>query len=172
MGTDYSGLKIRCPSSFCRTTEWDETTEEFDPNASPHGGMVRRQEKWRKMGVPRNFNHLAKHYQICCGRCGASLITRDKKFVLAEPLPVEPNPNWQADPEGPKEIPDETIREMRDSLESEPKAEVPDLLAAYQEFKEANPNATWRQAYEAVPNECRDHLEFASVVRQMIKEAE
>lgn len=171
MGTDYSGLKIRCPSSFCRTTEWDETTEEFDPNASPHGGMVRRQEKWRKMGVPRNFNHLAKHYQICCGRCGASLITRDKKFVLAEPLPVIE----AIDPVRPS-LDEIVVAEVMEPEKVEdsnlPASEVPDLLAAYREFKEANPNATWRQAYEAIPNECRDHLEFASVVRQMIKEAE
>lgn len=212
---NYEGLKIKCPT--CHTTEWNETTDKFDPTVSPRGDMVRLQPKWRKLGCLKCFSSIAKHYEITCGRCRASLIKK-RQFTLADPLPVEPNPNWQGNPED--KLSSELVEKIREDVkvepadfplpaepkplqlismvevEVEPKADdifpacsetaiaIPDqpepsapailegsdLLAAYREFKLANPESTWRQSYEAIPNEYPDHLKFASIVRALIKE--
>jgi hypothetical protein len=84
---NYEGLRLKCP--LCHTKDWNETTAEFDPEVSPTGGMVRLVAKKRKAGMIRGFTNSAKHYQIVCGLCGASLI-KAKKLTLADGLPLTP----------------------------------------------------------------------------------
>lgn len=121
----YEGLRIRCP--LCKRKDFNETTESYNPNVLPTGGMVRLQEKWRKKGMKLFFNDSCFSYQIICGFCGGPLV-KAKRLTLADPLPVDDipefiatatNPAWNGNPEEMRELVPAVIEEMRASVKSD-----------------------------------------------------
>ena len=191
----YEGLRIKCP--YCKRSDFNETTEKFDPNAVPTGAMVRLQAKWRKQGMRRWFGDNCLTYQIVCGFCGGALV-KNKRLTLADPLPdaesapeetsainsvmpfdepaVEEDPVAVVEDNRPEEPAIMVAVEDRDGTAVvtttvlEDNQPSPEMVAAYRKFKSENPESTWKEAWLTIPNEYSDHKAFARYMREALKE--
>ena len=145
--------------------------------------MIRRQSKWRKIGVHKGFNKNSKHYEIDCGRCGASLIPKSKRIILADPMPVEILPEIEPlevgsvtevestpKPEDIFEITEPTIATVVNLPPPIFDGASDELLAQYRAFKKDNQMSSWRDAWKAIPNDYADPYSFGVAIRRTLKE--
>ena len=181
---NYEGLRIKCP--LCKRSDFNETTEKFDPAALPSGAMVRLQEKWRKKGLKRFFSDNCLTYQIACGFCGGALV-KNKRLTLSDPLPVAHEPvEIEAVPAPivemiPVDIPVDKNVPLAQIEDQDGVAVVTvpapaaggvtqEMLAQYREFKAENPDSSWRDAWNCIPNSFFDHRAFATAMRTALAE--
>jgi hypothetical protein len=82
------GIKIKCPN--CKVICF-ETTESFNPNVTPNGGMVRKLSN-----VPWEIDWLMASTttaaEMVCPMCGVGQLAPSGRLTLVEPVPpfVEP----------------------------------------------------------------------------------
>lgn len=80
-------MKVKCANGHIM---W-ETTERYDPEVTPHGGMVRLLDKWKTLGWPVFGDDITiatagtPASEMDCPECLAPLVIGGRLLVIPDP---------------------------------------------------------------------------------------
>lgn len=104
-------MRVKCPK--CRRTDTYVTTDKYNPDAIPHGGMITLRNPKHKggmtFGTVKGTSSIGAAFMECCD-CGGQLVVNNRLWVFPDDEPESQGSEDVADIEEAVDI--EVIHQM------------------------------------------------------------